>query len=253
MCKKYYFHKPIWRLLLIALVFVLCGYGVRQGTFLYGADLDEAKEGAVSRVEAGAMSFSRVYVPSGRLSDVIRDETRYIPMDVDEFDKVVQRLLPRDTRRAFEIPQPVAEYVFYKIKLDESGSLLGDVSVRLPGRGGEFEVFPGEALFQNSRWLNQEVRSESSMDRLQKRTELQPPDRLFKPDGVPVDLFGKSDGSIEFHVPGAGILFANLQVLPERTDRSLNRGVSLSVGQSSFLFPRIPALSTTLVLSLIHI
>ena len=83
MLKKYYFHKPIWQLLLIARVFVLCGYGVGQGTFLYGADLDETKEGAVSRVETGAMSFSRVYVPSGRLSDVIRDETRYIPMDVD--------------------------------------------------------------------------------------------------------------------------------------------------------------------------
>ena len=250
MSKKYYFHKPIWRLLLVALVFVLCGHSVRQGKVLYGADLDEAKEGAVSRVETSTMSFSRVYVPSGRLSDVIRDETRYIPMDVDEFDKVVQRLLPRDTRRAFETPQPVAEYVLYEMKLDESGSLLGDVSVRLPGRGGEFEVFPGEALFQNSRWLNQEVRSQSSIDRLQESAELQPPVRLFKPDGIPVDLFGKPDGSIEFQVPGAGMVFANLRVLPERADRSLSRGVSLSVGQSSFLFPRIPSLSTTLVLDL---
>ena len=49
-------------------------------------------------------------------------------MDAKEFDKAVQRLLPRDARRAFEAPQPVAEYVLYEMELDDSGSLLGNVS-----------------------------------------------------------------------------------------------------------------------------
>jgi len=223
---------------------------VRQGDFLYGADVDEAREGPVGRVENGGLSFSRVYVPSGRLSEVIRDETRYIPMAVDEFDTVVQRLLPLDAKRAFEAPRPVAEYVLYEMKLDESGALLGDVSVRLPDLGGAIEVFPGEARFQNSRWLNEEGTASQPIDWLQESEELQSLDKLWKPDGVPVNLFGKPDGSIDFQAPGAGRLFANLRVLPVRTERSLNRGFSSSVGQSSFLFPRVPSLSTTLVLDL---
>ena len=150
---------------------------MRQGDFLYGADVDEAREGPVGRVENGGLSFSRVYVPSGRLSEVIRDETRYIPMAVDEFDKVVQRLLPLDAKRAFEAPRPVAEYVLYEMKLDESGSLLGDVSVRLPDLGGAIEVFPGEARFQNSRWLNEEGTASQPIDWLQESEELQSLDK----------------------------------------------------------------------------
>ena len=223
---------------------------MRQGGFLYGADVDEARESPVVRFETGGMSFSRVYVPPGRLSDVIRDETRYIPMAVDEFDKVIQRLLPRDASRVFEAPRPVAEYVLYEMKLDESGALLGDVSVRLPELGGAIEVFPGEARFQNSRWLNDEGTASQPIDWLQESEGLQSLDKILKPDGVPVDLFGKTDGSIDFQVPGAGRIFANLQMLPVRAEHSLNRGFSASVGQSSFLFPRVPSLSTTLVLDL---
>lgn len=250
MCKKYCFDKPFWRLLLVTLILVLCRHGVRQGNFLYGADVDEAKKGAVVQVEPGSMSFSRVYVPPGRLSDVIRDKERYIPMAVDEFDRVVQRLLPPDTNRAFDAPRPIAEYVLYEMKLNESGALLGDVSIRLPNLGGEIEVFPGETLFQNSRWLDEEGAASQPIDWLQESVELQPLDKLFKPDGVQVDLFGKPDGSIDFQAPGAGTFIANLRVLPVRTDRSLSRGLSLGVGQSSFLFPRVPSLSTTLVLDL---
>ena len=63
-------------------------------------------------------------------------------------------------------------------------------------------------------------------------------------------MFGKPGGSIDFQSLGAGSLFANLRVIPVRTDRSLNRGVSFSVGQSTFLFPRIPSLATAIVLDL---
>ena len=180
MCKKYCFHRPFWRLLLTVLIFFLCRYSVRQEDFLCGADVDEAIEGPVVRFETGGMSFSRVYVPPGRLSDVIRDETRYIPMAVDEFDKVIQRLLPRDASRAFEAPRPVAEYVLYEMKLDESGALLGDVSVRLPDLGGAIEVFPGEARFQNSRWLNDEGTASQPIDWLQESEGLQSLDKILK-------------------------------------------------------------------------
>ncbi len=155
MCKQYFFHRPFLRILLVAVVFVLCADSVKQDKFLYGADVNESKGGGVSLVDAGRMSFSRVYVPPGRLSDVIRDETRYIPMDAKEFDRVVQRLLPRDTRRAFEAPQPVAEYVLYEMKLDASGALLGNVSVRLQSSGGDFEIWPGEVQFQNILWFGE--------------------------------------------------------------------------------------------------
>ena len=249
MSKQYYFHRPFLRLLLVALVFVLCRNSVKQEKFLYGADVNEAKN-AASLLDSGRMSFSRVYVPPGRLSDVIRDETRYIPMDAKEFDAVVQRLLPRDARRAFEAPRPVADYVLYELKLDSSGTLLGNVSIRLQGLGGEVEVFPAEARFQNILWFDEEGIAPKQIDWLQESVNSQPRDRSFKPDGMPVDLFGKPGGSIDFQSLGAGRLFANLQVMPLRVDRSLNRGVSFNAGQSTFLFPRIPSLATVIVLDL---
>ncbi len=250
MCKQYFFHRPFLRILLVAVVFVLCADSVKQDKFLYGADVNESKGGGVSLVDAGRMSFSRVYVPPGRLSDVIRDETRYIPMDAKEFDKVVQRLLPRDTRRAFEAPQPVAEYVLYEMKLDASGALLGNVSVRLQSSGGDFEIWPGEVQFQNILWFGEEGSATKQINWLQESAKRQPRDGSFKSNGIPVDLFGKPGGSIDFQSLGVGRLFANLRVIPVRTDRSLNRSVSFSVGQSNFLFPQIPSLSTVIVLDL---
>ena len=159
---------------------------------------------AASLLDSGRMSFSRVYVPPGRLSDVIRDETRYIPMDAKEFDAVVQRLLPRDARRAFEAPRPVAEYVLYELKLDDSGTLRGNVSIRLQGLGGEVEICPGEARFQNILWFDEEGIAPKQIDWLQESVKSQPRDRSFKSDGMPVDLFGKPGGSIDFQSPGAG-------------------------------------------------
>ncbi len=250
MWKQYYFPRPFLRVLLVAVFFVICKDSVKQQNFLYGADVNEAKGGVAPLLDAGRMSFSRVYVPSGRLPDVIRDRTRYIPMDAKEFDKAVQRLLPRNARRAFEAPQPVAEYVLYEMELDDSGSLLGCVSVRLQSLGGEFEIWPGEAQFQNILWFGEEGTAPKKNDWLQESVKRQTRERSFKSDGIPVDLFGKPGGSIDFRSLGAGSLFANLRVIPVRTDRSLNRGVSLSVGQSTFLFPRIPSLATAIVLDL---
>ena len=236
MCKQNYFHKPFLRIFLVAIVFVFCRDSAKQDKFLFGADVNEAKGGAVSLLEAGKMSFSRVYVPPGRLSDVVRDETRYIPMDATEFEKVVQQLLPRDTSSAFESPQPVAEYVLYEMKLDDSGALLGNVSVRFPGLGAEVEIWPGEAQFQDILWFDEEGSGSKQIDWLQESAERQRRERSFKSDGMPVDLFGKPGGSIDFSSLGAGRLSANLQVPPVRTDRSLNQGVSFSVGRSTFLF-----------------
>ena len=250
MCKQNYFHKPFLQILLVSVVFVFCGDSTKQDNFLFGADVNEAKGGAVSLLEAGELSFSRVYVPPGRLSDVIRDETRYIPMDATEFEKVVQRLLPRDTSRAFESPQPVAEYVLYEMKLDDSGTLLGNVSVRSPGLGADVEIWPGEAQFQNILWFDEEGSGSKQIDWLQESAQRQRQERTFKSDGMPVDLFGNPNGSIDFSSLGAGRLFASLRVPPVRTDRTLNQGASFSVGQSAFLFPQIPSLSTVIVLDL---
>ena len=250
MCKQYYVYRLFLRFLLVAVVFVICKDSVKQQKFLYGADVNEAKGGAAPILDDGRMSFSRVHVPPGRLSDVIRDKTRYIPMDAKEFDKAVQRLLPRDTRRAFEAPQPVAEYVLYEMELDDSGSLLGDVSVRLQSLNGEIEIWPEEAQFQNILWFGEEGNALKNYDWLQESVKRQPRERSFKSDGIPVDLFGKPDGSIVLKSPGAGSLGANLRVIPVRTDRSLNQGVFFSVGQSTFLFPRIPSLTTAIVLDL---
>ena len=113
MCKQNYYHKPFLQILLVAVVFVFCKDSSKQDNFLFGADVKEAKGGTVSLLEAGEMSFSRVYVPPGRLSDVVRDEARYIPMDATEFEKVVQQLLPRDASSAFELPQPVFLLLFH--------------------------------------------------------------------------------------------------------------------------------------------
>ena len=75
--------------------------------------------------------------------------------------------------------------------------------------------------------------------------------RVEREEGdVAVDFIGKPNGTIEFWVPDAGRLFAKLRVTPTRSDRPPMQGASNRNGQSSFLFPRIPAMATTLVLDL---
>ncbi|MEE2796945.1 MAG: hypothetical protein VYA49_06130, partial [Planctomycetota bacterium] len=123
MSKQNLYHEMLCHLLLLGIVFLFCTDDVKQGGFLYGADINDAEEEAVFSLETGGISFSRVHVPAGRLSDVVHDDTRYIPMDVDDFNSVVQQLLPGDANGAWNAPQPVAEHVIYEMRLDESGSL----------------------------------------------------------------------------------------------------------------------------------
>ncbi|MDA9718693.1 hypothetical protein N9U65_04400, partial [Planctomycetaceae bacterium] len=250
MSKQNHYHEMLCHLLLLSIVFLFCTDDVKQGSFLYGADPNDAEEKAVSSLETGGISFSRVHVPAGRLSDVVRDDTRYIPMDVDDFNSVVQQLLPGDANGAWNAPQPVAEHVIYEMRLDESGSLFGHISVRFNSLGGECEVWPGDAQFKNILWFGEESTDSNQFDWLSAQAQVQPIDSSPEPNGIPIDLYGKPGGSIGFQALGMGRLFANLRLMPVRADRLLGRGVSLSVGESTFLFPEIASLSTVLVLDL---
>ena len=237
-------------LLLLGIVFLFCTDDVKQGGFLYGADINDAEEEAVFSLEPGGISFSRVHVPAGRLSDVVRDDARYIPMDVDDFNSVVQQHLPSDASGALNAPQPVAEHVIYEMRLDESGSLRGNISVRFNSSGGECEVWPGDVQFENILWFGEESTDSNQFDWLNAQAQVQPIDSSPEPNGIPIDLYGKPGGSIGFQALGMGRLFANLRLMPVRADRLLGRGVSLNVGESTFLFPEIASLSTVLVLDL---
>lgn len=250
MSKQNHYQKRFWHILLLGIVCLFCTDDVKQGGFIYGADTNDAEQEAISSIETGGISFSRVHVPAGRLSDVVRDETRYIPMDANEFNSVVQRLLPGEANGALNVPQPVAKHVFYEMRLDDSGALVGNISVRFDSSGGEYEVRPGDAQFQNILWFGEEGTDSNTFDWLNAKAKIKPRDSPLEPNGIPIDLYGTSSGSIAFQASGMGRLFANLRLMPVRADRPLSRGSSLSVGESTFLFPETASLSTVLVLDL---
>ncbi|MDA7937606.1 hypothetical protein N9B71_00950 [Pirellulales bacterium] len=221
---------------------------------MLGADSDESVEiidkesDFVSK--SGELLFSRVYVPSGRLSDIVRDENRYIPMAVGEFENAIQQIAPLGSSRTTDAPQPVVEHVLYELSLDKSGALIGNVSIWFQDRREGVEVSPGTASFQDIFWRNETSEVGSRVDWSQKKVEPERKSDLSEEGDVAVDFIGKPNGTIELWVPDAGRLFAKLRVTPTRSDRPPMQGASDSNGQSSFLFPRIPAMATTLVLDL---
>lgn len=251
MCRRHHLSSLLSRILLVASAIFFCLSKTEKSTLLFGADSDESVEVVDDKVdlvsESGPLSFSRVYVPSGRLSDIIRDENRYIPMAAEDFENAVQQRSQFGNRLSADLPKPVVEHVLYEMKIDNSGALVGDVSIWFQSQGKRVEVSPGMANFQDIFWRNETgqridwLQASAGMN-LKKDSSLQ--------EDVAVDFVGKPNGSIELGVPGTGRLFAKIRVTPTRSDRSPVQGASAHDGQSSFKFPRIPALATTLVLDL---
>ena len=251
MWRRHHLSSLLSRILLVASAIFFCLSKTEKSTLLFGADSDESVEVVDDNVdlvsESGPLSFSRVYVPSGRLSDIIRDENRYIPMAAVDFENAVQQRSQFGNRLTADLPKPVVEHVLYEMKIDNSGALVGDVSIWFQSQGKRVEVSPGMANFQDIFWRNETgqridwLQASAGID-LKKDSSLQ--------EDVAVDFVGKPNGSIELGVPGTGRLFAKIRVTPTRSDRSPVQGASAHDGQSSFKFPRIPALATTLVLDL---
>ena len=254
MWRRYHFYNLLRRIFFVAVAFIFCLPSTRNHSILLGADSDESVEiidkesDFVSK--SGELLFSRVYVPSGRLSDIVRDENRYIPMAVGEFENAIQQIAPLGSSRTTDAPQPVVEHVLYELSLDKSGALIGNVSIWFQDRREGVEVSPGTASFQDIFWRNETSEVGSRVDWSQKKVEPERKSDLSEEGDVAVDFIGKPNGTIELWVPDAGRLFAKLRVTPTRSDRPPMQGASDSNGQSSFLFPRIPAMATTLVLDL---
>ena len=172
---------------------------------MFGADSDESVEVVDDNVdlvsESGPLSFSRVYVPSGRLSDIIRDENRYIPMAAEDFENAVQQRSQFGNRLTADLPKPVVEHVLYEMKIDNSGALVGDVSIWFQSQGKRFESVTRDGKFPGIFWRNETgqridwLQASAGMN-LKKDSSLQ--------EDVAVDFVGKPNGSIELGVPGTG-------------------------------------------------
>ncbi len=238
----------------VASVFIFCLSSTGNHGILLGADSDESVKVVDNEgdfvPELGELLFSRVYVPSGRLSDIVRDENRYIPMAVGEFENAVQQIAPLGNSRTADAPQPVVDHVFYELRLDESGALVGNVSIWFQGQGKGVEVSPGTTRFQDIFWRDQKKEAGSRVDWSEEKAGAEFKSELSEDGDKSVDFIGKPNGAIELRVPDAGRLVAKLRVMPKRSDRPPMQGTGDSDRESSFLFPRIPAMATTLVLDL---
>jgi len=240
----------------VAGIFIFCLTSTGNHSIVFGADSDESVEVIDNEgdlvPEIGELLFSRVYVPSGRLSDIVRDENRYIPMAVGEFENAVQQIAPLGNSRTVDVPQPVVEHVFYELRLDESGALVGNVSIWFQGQGeGKgIGVLPGTTSFQDIFWRDEKKEADSRVDWSHEKAGAEFKSELSEDGDQSIDFIGKPNGAIELWVPDAGRLVAKLRVIPKRSDRSPMQGAGDSDGGSSFLFPRIPAMATTLVLDL---
>jgi len=78
------------------------------------------------------LSFVRVNVPAAAVREVPREEGRFVPMPLDEFEESVTRLSPgRNSLR-----RPLASSARYELSLDAGGSLSGSLAFTLERTAG---------------------------------------------------------------------------------------------------------------------
>ena len=254
MRRRHHLCNLLRRKFFVASVVIFCLLSTGNWSIVLSADPDESVEVIDNEgdyvPELGELLFSRVYVPSGRLSDIVRDKNRYIPMAVGEFENALRQIAPLGNSRSADVPQPVVEHVSYELGLDESGALVGNVSIWFQGKGKGVRVSPGTTSFQDIFWRDEKKEADSQVDWSQEKAGTELKSELSEDEDQEIEFIGKPNGEIELLVPDTGRLVAKIRVIPTRSDRPPMQGAGESEGQSSFLFPRIPAMATTLVLNL---
>jgi uncharacterized membrane protein YhaH (DUF805 family) len=180
--------------------------------------------------QAEALPFVRVHVPPGRLAEVSAAGERYIPMAAAEFEEAVGQLAFTVGGDRRGMPQPAADCVTYRARLDEAGRLRGEVEFNVPAVVAGF-LPVGQIALKNCQW--------------------RPADEQTA-DPVAVDLCGLLDGSVELRLPGPGQITADVLALPRRVAQPPVQAVPLAGGEPEYAFelPLIPALATTLELDL---
>lgn len=153
--------------------------------------------------------FLRVHVPRGRLTDVPRDDERYVPMSVAEFEQAVARLAPPG-RAAADGPRPLVARSRYVLAVDATGRLAGRVT---------FDLLAAEEM--NREIVLGVVRPG--------RCSL----RTAGGTGEAV-VFGRPDGTVAVRTREAGTYECDLSVPPRRP------------GVAAFTLPLVPALATSL-------
>ena len=196
MWRRHHLSSLLSQIFLVASATFFCLSGTEKSTLLFGADPDESVEAVDENVglvsQSGPLSFSRVYVPSGRLSDIIRDENRYIPMAAGDFENAVQQRSQFGNSLTADLPKPVVEHVRYEMKIDDSGALVGDISIWFQSRWKRVEVSPGMANFEYIFWRNE---TGQRIDWLQASAGIDSKTDTSLQEDVAIDFVGKPNGS----------------------------------------------------------
>ena len=207
------------------------------------------------REDAG-LSFIRVHVPPGRLAEISPAGVQYVPMEAAEFEEAVRQFTAQDGSRIQGLPRPAADLVRYRVRLDESGRLLGQVEFAVgTASPGPLPIsLPvGQIDLRDCRWRPIDQKATEEAEPAGERAGgLQPEGAAALTEGSEVDLFGLPDGTVELRVPGEGIVSATVITRPSRGQQPQTQAVPLAGGQPEFFYrlPLVPALSTTLLLDL---